>query len=142
MSSGNIDPNDWFRRFFNNGNRFGYSGFSDNDFFNINPFRDFDEIRSQMQKMFDEFNDSNNDCSLFNNTTAWEFSNKTSNFFIFKTELSGILIEDFAKYKNENREHKMNILIPFIRYLPLIEVENSEIERCSFIKLSEINICK
>jgi HSP20 family protein len=61
MSSGNIDPNDWFRRLLNNGNRFGYSGYSENDFFNMNPFRDFDEIRSQMQKMFDEFNDSNND---------------------------------------------------------------------------------
>jgi len=54
-------PNDWFRRFFNNSNRFGYGGFSDSDLFDMNPFRDFDEIRSQMQKMFDEFNDSNHD---------------------------------------------------------------------------------
>ena len=61
MNSGNIMPNDWFRRFFSNSNRFGYGGLSDSDLFDMNPFRDFDEIRSQMQKMFDEFNDSNPD---------------------------------------------------------------------------------
>ncbi|WP_458747379.1 archaeal heat shock protein Hsp20 [Candidatus Nitrosocosmicus sp. T] len=61
MNSGDIEPNDWFRRFFNNSNRLGYGGYGDSDFFEMNPFRDFDEIRSQMQKMFDELNDSNHD---------------------------------------------------------------------------------
>ncbi|WP_415311470.1 archaeal heat shock protein Hsp20 [Candidatus Nitrosocosmicus sp. FF01] len=64
MSSGNNDYyDDWFRRFFNRSNRFGYGGFSDSDFFDMNPFRDFEDIRSQMQKMFDQFDDSNSDTS-------------------------------------------------------------------------------
>jgi HSP20 family protein len=59
-----IDPYDWIRRFFNsnsNINRFGSQGFGISDFFDMNLFRDIDEIQSQMQRMFEQFDKSNSD---------------------------------------------------------------------------------
>jgi HSP20 family protein len=53
--SGNIEPSDWFRRFFSNNNWFGDKDFGNGDFLGMKMFRDFNEIQSQMQKMFDQF---------------------------------------------------------------------------------------
>jgi HSP20 family protein len=63
MSSGNIEPYDWFKRFFGNSG-FGSSdrinnlmrnsgwGLSDRDF-----FRDFEDMEKEMERMFNQFND-------------------------------------------------------------------------------------
>ena len=61
MTSDDIQPNDWIRRFFSNNNRFGNREFDNNDFFGMNLFRDFDEIQSQMQRMFEQFDKANSD---------------------------------------------------------------------------------
>jgi HSP20 family protein len=61
MTGDDIQPNDWIRRFFSNNNRFGNREFDNNDFFGMNLFRDFDEIQSQMQRMFEQFDKANSD---------------------------------------------------------------------------------
>jgi len=61
MTSDDIQPYDWIRRFFNNNNRFGDREFGNSDFFSINLFRDFDEIQSQMQRMFEQFDKTKSD---------------------------------------------------------------------------------
>src|SRR5688572_22706386 len=61
MTSDDIQPYDWIRRFFNNNYRFGDGEFGNSDFFSINLFRDFDEIQSQMQRMFERFDKTKSD---------------------------------------------------------------------------------
>ena len=61
MTGDDIQPNDWIRRFFSNNNRFGNRELNNSDFFGINLFRDFDEIQSQMQRMFEQFDKANLD---------------------------------------------------------------------------------
>lgn len=56
--SGSIEPYDWFKRFFNDRNWFGERDLGSEDFFGMNIFRDFNEIQSQMQRMFDQFDNN------------------------------------------------------------------------------------
>jgi HSP20 family protein len=53
--SRDIEPYDWFRRFFNDRNWFGDSDFGNSDFLGMNMLSDFNEIQSQMQRMFNQF---------------------------------------------------------------------------------------
>lgn len=53
--SGNIEPYDWFRRFFSNNNRLGERDNGNIDFFSIKMFKDLNELQSQMQRIFDQF---------------------------------------------------------------------------------------
>jgi HSP20 family protein len=46
MSDGDIQPYDWFKRFF---------GGADRDFFGRDMFRGFDDVEKEMQRMFNEF---------------------------------------------------------------------------------------
>jgi HSP20 family protein len=62
MNNDDIQPYDWFRRFFSNNNgRFDTRDLGNSDFFGMNLFRDFDEIQSQMQRMFEQLDDTNSD---------------------------------------------------------------------------------
>lgn len=61
MTGDDIQPDDWIRRFFSNNNRFGNRELNNSDFFGINLFRDFDEIQSQMQRIFEQFDKANLD---------------------------------------------------------------------------------
>jgi HSP20 family protein len=71
MASNDRDnlPYDWIRRILNsNINRFGGGpAFGTSVFFDMNLFRDFNEILSLMQRMFEQFNTSNNSDTI--NTT-------------------------------------------------------------------------
>lgn len=55
MSDGNINPFDWYRRFFNQNRNFM------RNFYNWDPFADFDEIENEMKKVFDQFKNIQSD---------------------------------------------------------------------------------
>ena len=62
-------PYDWIRRFLNNNtSRFGEPMFDNSIFFDMNMFRNFNEIQSLMQKMFEQYDKSNSS----DNTTSKE----------------------------------------------------------------------
>src|SRR6185437_820693 len=48
MSNRDIQPYDWFKRFF---------GKSGRDFFDRDIFREFDDVQREMQRMYDQFTD-------------------------------------------------------------------------------------
>ena len=63
MSSGNIEPYDWFKRFFDNSG-FGSSNRLNNlmrksgwSLFDRDFFRDFEDMEKEMERMFNQFND-------------------------------------------------------------------------------------
>jgi HSP20 family protein len=61
MTSDDIQPYEWIRRFFSNNNGFGNREFGNSDFFDMNLFRDFEEIQSQMRRMFEQVDKANSD---------------------------------------------------------------------------------
>jgi HSP20 family protein len=64
MNNDDIQPYDWFRRFFiNNNGRFDTRDLGNSDFFGMNLFRDFDEIQTQMQRMFEQLDNTNSDAT-------------------------------------------------------------------------------
>ena len=64
MNNDDIQPYDWFTRFFiNNNGRFDTRDLGNSDFFGMNLFRDFDEIQSQMQRMFEQLEYTNSDAT-------------------------------------------------------------------------------
>lgn len=94
-------------------------------------------------KHFDRFDDTKNNCSLFEYATPWRFRNNLrSYFYFFKTSIEGILIEDKIKYKRHGKVKNVKVFIPFIRYLPLFKVEDSEISKYYFLGKSSFTLCK
>lgn len=93
---------------------------------------------------FDRFDDVKNDCSIFQKSSAWYLSNKAAeNYFIFRTNFDGILIKDDIKIKGNKKikVKSIKILIPFTRYLPLLEVKESELTKYPFLKKRLISPC-
>lgn len=93
---------------------------------------------------FDRLDLLNKNPSYFRNLFPWSTSSENGNvFYIFKTSLNGVLIENDIK-RNRKTKHYINnvkVLIPFERFLPLTPVSEKELENSHLIKRKQIKIC-
>ncbi|MBS1494141.1 MAG: hypothetical protein JST55_11545 [Bacteroidetes bacterium] len=139
----------------NLGNGFYFSSFNyyvySDSYWSVNPKEKYFELVNSGRensledsvKYFDRIDKMKINCSLFEGATPWRFrSNLSNNYFIFKTNLDGILIKDKIKYKHHGKVKKVKVLIPFIRYLPLFKVRDSEISNYHFLGKSKFTLCK
>lgn len=94
---------------------------------------------------FDRLDMLGNNASIFKNIKPYSISKKSKDiYYIFKTNLSGILIEsDLQKNNNDDLYNKnLKVLIPFIRFIPLYDVPISEIISARLFERKPLQLCK
>ncbi len=119
------------------------SGFEDSDYEKITNIGDVNSLPST-KDYFDRLNLILNTTSIFRNSIPYSYTNNSKYiYYIFKTEIDGILIQNDIKKKYVNSKYKntIKVFIPFSRYLPLYKIDTSETSGAKLYKREQISFC-